>query len=151
MLHTLCFSVQNALYFIMLPFLVPVLFAFYIQSVLFLNVKLRCQKDKRRIKYNLPYVNIRKKFNIYGSVRRQYIKYDAISHSLFISGNCSTYFAWYFHTSSGAHTTACTAPCSCHTITVICHYRGRVWTGLSLPWVEYTTHSTLKPFPTLPR
>jgi len=30
-LHTLRFSLQNAVYFIMLPFLVPVLFTFYIQ------------------------------------------------------------------------------------------------------------------------
>ena len=34
MLHTLRFSLQNAGYFIMLPFLVPVLLTFYIQSVL---------------------------------------------------------------------------------------------------------------------
>jgi hypothetical protein len=33
MLHTLRFSLQNAVYFIMLPFLVPVLFTFYTQVV----------------------------------------------------------------------------------------------------------------------
>jgi hypothetical protein len=30
-------------------------------------------------------------------------------------------------------------------------YRGRVGTGLSVLWVAYATHSTLKPVPTLPR
>jgi len=34
MLHTLRFSLQNAVYFIMLPSLVPVLFTFYIEGVL---------------------------------------------------------------------------------------------------------------------
>jgi len=44
MLHTLRFSLQNAVYFIMLPFLVPLLFTFYIQVCKYLNVKLQCQK-----------------------------------------------------------------------------------------------------------
>jgi len=38
MLHTLRFSLQNAVYFIMLSFLVHVLFTFYIQGVLKFNV-----------------------------------------------------------------------------------------------------------------
>jgi hypothetical protein len=49
------------------------------------------------------------RFNVYGSVHRKYIliyvyiQHDATLHSLFISGNCSTCFGWYFHPSPGAH------------------------------------------------
>ena len=44
-----------------------------------------------------------------------------------------------------AQTTVSTASTICHTITATCCYRGGVATGLSVLWVVYTTHSTLKP------
>jgi hypothetical protein len=44
-----------------------------------------------------------------------------------------------------------TASDICHTVTAICRYRGRVGTGLSVLWVAYAAHSTLKPVPSLPR
>src|SRR5215475_4846304 len=103
----------------------------------------------------MPFANIIRRFKVYGSVHRKYItiyiQQDATLHSLFISGNCSTCFGWYFHPSSGAHTTASTASGICHTVTAICRYRGSVGTGLSVLWVAYATHSTLKPVPALPR
>ena len=58
-----------------------------------------------------------------------YIRQDATLHSLFISGNCSTYFGWYFHPSSGAHTTVSTAFGICHTVIAICRYLGGDGTG----------------------
>ena len=60
-------------------------------------------------------------------------------------------FRVLLHPSSGAHTTVSTASGICHTVTAICRYRGIVGTGLSVLWVAYATHSTLKPVTTLPR
>jgi hypothetical protein len=84
-------------------------------------------------------------FNVHGSVHRKYIpiyiQQDATLHSLFISGNCSTCFGWYFHPPSGAHTTVSTASGICHTVTAICRYRGRVGTGLCVLWVAYAHYS----------
>jgi len=48
-------------------------------------------------------------------------------------------------------TSVSTASGICHIVIAICRYRGRVGTGLSVLWVAYATHSTLKPVPTLPR
>jgi len=48
-------------------------------------------------------------------------------------------------------TTVTTASGNPYTLIVVCCYRGRVGTGLSVLWVAYATHNTLKPVPTLPR
>jgi hypothetical protein len=44
-----------------------------------------------------------------------------------------------------AQTTVFTASGICHTVIAICCYRGKVGTGLSVLWVAYATHRTLKP------
>jgi hypothetical protein len=79
-----------------------------------------------------------------------YIQQDATLHSLFISGNCSTCFEWYFQPSSGAHWTVSTASGICHTVTAICRYRGRVGTGLCVGWGGVAPPSPPQTSPTPP-
>jgi hypothetical protein len=40
-----------------------------------------------------------------------------------LSRNCSACSGWYFHLSSGAHTTVSTASGICHTVTATCRYQ----------------------------
>jgi hypothetical protein len=76
---------------------------------------------------------------------QRYTVYLYLETVLHISGGTST------GTSTGTHITVSTASGICHTVTAICRFRGRDGTGLSVLWVAYATHSTLKPVPTLPR
>ena len=48
-----------------------------------------------------------------------YIQQDATIHNLFC-GNCSAFFRWYHHPSSGVQTTVSTASGICHTVTATC-------------------------------
>jgi hypothetical protein len=67
-----------------------------------------------------------------------------LTTALHVSGITSTHLQEH-------KTTVTTASGICHTVTAICRYRGRDGTGLSVLWVTYATHNTLKPVPTFPR
>jgi hypothetical protein len=68
---------------------------------------------------------------------QHYTVYLYLETALHVSGGTSTHHQEHIQLS--------TASGICHTITAICRYRGRVGTGLSVLWVAYATHSTLKP------
>ena len=59
MLHTLRFSLQSAVYFLMLPILVPVLFTFYIQAVQKFKCKIPVPKGQQD--------NYRRRYETFGS------------------------------------------------------------------------------------
>ena len=54
-----------------------------------------------------------------------------------ISGNCSTCFGCYLHSSSVAQTTVSTASGICHTVTATCRYHGRIGNPLQRYKVYY--------------
>jgi hypothetical protein len=82
-------------------------------------------------------------FQYISNKMQRYTVYLYLETALHVSGGASTHHQKRIQLS--------TAFGICQTVTAICRYRGRVGTGLSVLWVAYATHSTLKPVPTLPR
>jgi hypothetical protein len=74
---------------------------------------------------------------------QSYTVYLCLETALHVSGGTSTHHQKRIQLSTESGI--------CDTVNAICRYRGRVGTGLSVLWVAYATHSTLKPVPTLPR
>jgi hypothetical protein len=112
----------------------------------------RNEPFKRRIKSHLPFANIIRSFNVYGSVHRKYIPiyptrcnviqliciwkllymFRALLPPVIRSAYNCIYSIWYL-----SHR--------------YCYLQLSVGTGLSVLWVAYATNSTLKPVSTLPR
>jgi len=114
MLHTLRFSLQNVVYFIMLPFWFLYYSHFTYRVCQNLNVKLRCQKANGLCTNLSIYINTFKKVShhltqyagklIKISLVFYYINPNKkhMSQCLFLSDNCSTCFGFHYHPSSGA-------------------------------------------------
>ena len=59
------------------------------------------------------------------------VQQDATIYSSFLSANCSTFFGWYLHPSSGAHNTVSTVSGINETVTATRRERG--WMGAAVP------------------
>jgi hypothetical protein len=62
-----------------------------------------------------------------------YNQKNATLHSLLVTENCSTYFEWYLHSSSGTYTILSAVSVIFHTVTATFFYRGGVGTAVPTP------------------
>jgi hypothetical protein len=104
-----------------------------------------CQRHTGRLTGFWFLLNRPKGWILMNEWMNEYIQQDSTLHILSIFGNCSVCFGWYFHPSSGAHITVCTASGICHTVTAICRYRWGVVTGLSVRQHTQTAYAATRP------